>query len=601
MLPNSEQKELLTNNGERKGDSSTQLQSTYDAVEQARREDPDGLISLGLASAYSNRLGDAERYLRQAADSSRRFGDKMGLARALLHLATEVLIVRGQFHLALTLVEEAGILREEVTGKHLLEAFWRGFIYQEVGDRRHCREVLDELVSGIEPGTSDAAAYYLLWARLALDEDEPERAKELLRLGLRISNRIEANDLNLRIRLEFSRYHRIRDEAPVARTWAEEALHFAQEKQLLYFTGLALIERAQANWETGDAAGAEADLAEAWQALEPLQAAYDLARVSYLRALWYRQAGRPEAESAWIQAVRQVTRDGFAFLLEKEQDTAFPLIAAHVRSKNSEVRTTTEELLRHLANVPPPSLHVLTLGQFAVWKGRRRIPDQAWSRRKAGELFRYLLLQHNRAAGHEVIIEALWPDNSSDNPSDLLHQSTSALRHALEPDLPDKFPSRYLKVEGEHIALVLPPGSEVDFEHFERALPLAIQTQSTDRLQEALNLYSGEVFPSDRYADWSAEKRQYLAEMRQRGLVSLAQAYLDKGQYYNVVNCCRQVMQVDAWNEEAVLLAMRAYTGLQDVPHALQIYKQLEKTLKNELEILPRSDIRDFARTLRQR
>jgi DNA-binding SARP family transcriptional activator len=258
-------------------------------------------------------------------------------------------------------------------------------------------------------------------------------------------------------------------------------------------------------------------------------------------------------------------------------------------------------MLRHLANVPPPPLRIATLGQFAVWKGRKRIADQSWNRRKAGEMLRYLLLQPNRAAGREVIIEALWPDHPSDTPADMLHQATSALRHALEPDLPDKFLSRYLKVEGEQISLLLPPGSVVDFEHFERTLPVAIQTRIIDRLLEALNLYSGDLFPSDRYADWSAEKRQELAELRLRGLLALAKAYLHQGQYYQAINCCRQVQHADTWNEDAVLLAMQAYAGLQDAPHALSLFIALEKTLREELDILPRSDLRALAESLRNR
>jgi len=453
----------------------------------------------------------------------------------------------------------------------------------------------------VEPGTRFAAAYYLLWARLAIDEGEPEQAKEYLRLGLRVANRIGVMDLNLLIRLEYSRYHRIRNEAPVARTWADDALNLAQHYGSLYFTGMALIERAQANWNSSDPQAAFADLQEAYNNLEPLRAAYELTRARFLCALWRKQINHPEAEATWAEAARQIIHHGYAFLLEKEQEVAFPLVAAYVRSKNPQVRGITEDLLRHLANVPPPPLRIITLGQFAVWKGRKRVADQAWNRRKAGELFRYLLLQPNRAAGREVIIEALWPDNESGSPEDLLHQATSALRHALEPDLPDKFPSRYVKVEGEHIALQLSPGSIVDFEHFERALPLAIQTHNVDQLQKVLNQYSGDLFPSDRYSDWSVDRRQSLAELRQHGLLALAQAYFDQKQFFEVVNCCRQILHADSWNEDAVLLAMKAYAGMQNTPHALQIYLNLEKTLQEELGIIPRSDLRDLAVQLRQR
>ncbi len=642
MQPDSDGIQYSTDDSERKGDQQTLITGAQAAVEHARRYDPgrlsqalttyvqllsrdgqheqakchaeeilqldqrsqsavEAIIALGISAAAAGNLDDAAARFHQAADLSRQIRYAMGLAKALQFLVSQVLVVRGQFHLALTLMEEAGSVRDTLGGKHWSEAFWRGFIYQTVGDRRHCREVLDELVVQFEPGTRMAAAYYLLWSRLALDEDDPEQAKELLRLGLRVATRVDVRDLNLWIRLEQSRCYRLRSEAPVARTWAEDALSMARSTGLQYFVGLAYLERAQTNWDSSDREAAEADIEEALRVLEPLEASYDVARARYLRALWYRQIAHSQAEPAWLDAIQAIIRGGYAFLLEKEQDVAFPLIAAHARSKNPQVRSATESLLRHLANVVPPSLRIYGLGQFAVWKGRRRVPDQALGRRKAGELLRFLLLQPSRAAGREVIIEALWPDHNSDNPSDLLNQATSALRHALEPDLPDKFPSRYLKVEGEYITLTLPPGSVVDFETFERALPIAIQTRSVDRLQEALNLYSGEIFPSDRYADWSAEKRQFLAELRQRGLVSLANALLESERFYEVIACARQVMQVDPWNEDAVLLAMQAYSGMQNVPHALQVYKDLERTLKEELMIMPRKDLRSYAEKLRTR
>lgn len=642
MLTDSDQIDEKMESADRVAEDSTLLSSAYDAVEHARHYDPDRLvpalttyirlltqdeqydkagafaqeilqqeqrtssaveayITLGICAAETNQLDQAEQYFHQAADLSRKIGYMPGLAMALRHLAHRVLFIRGQFQLALTFAEEASILFEEQGAKHWNEPFLRALIFQTLGDRRHSRQILDDLVLQVEPGTRLAAAYYFLWARLALDEEELEQAKEYLRLGLRVANRSGSADLNLWIRLEHCRYHRLKGEAAAARTWADDALQHAQRYGSHYFTGLALIERAQANWASEDSAAAEEDLEQACQVLSPLRAAYDLTRARFLQAAWQRQAGNPNAAAAWQEAANAMLREGYVFILEKEQDIAFPLAAAYMRSKTTGVRQMTEKLLRHLASVPPPPLRIATLGQFAVWKGRRRIPDQAWTRRKAGELFRFLLLQPNRAAGREVIIEGLWPDHPSDNPNDLLNQATSALRHALEPDLPDKFPSRYLKVEGEQITLMLPPGSVLDFEQFERALPLAIQSRKIDRLQEALNMYSGDLFPADRYADWSAEKRQALGELRQHGLLALAQAYLNQGQYYNVVNCCRQVLQVDAWNEDAVLYAMQAFAGLQNVPHALHLYQELAKTLKEELDIAPRSDLRSLAETLRRR
>lgn len=558
-------------------------------------------ITLGACAGQEGSLDQAAGYIHKAMDLSRKLNYRQGQSDAMQALASRVLLPRGQFSLALSMFEEARELKEEENSKEWYTTFVCALIYQITGDRIRCRQALDELMNGMQPGTRPAAAYYLVWARLAMDEEELERAKEYLYIGYRIANSLNTPNLNLWYRLDYSRYYRECNEAATALSWAEDALQIAVMFKAPYFIGQALMECAQSKWQLKDFAGAEQDLEKAIATLTPLPAAYDIARARFLKALWFQQTDKPEAPDAWVEAVETITRGNYSFIFEKEQETAFPLVASYMRSRNAAIRHTTETLLQHLAKVPPPPLRVVTLGQFAVWKGRRRIPDQAWNRRKGGELFRYLLLLPNRAAGREVIIEALWPDHNSDSPADLLHQATSALRHALEPDLPDKFPSRYLRVEGEWVSLILPPGSQVDFVQFENAVPAAIQTKNTERLQEAVSMYYGDLFPSDRYADWSADRRQYLAELYQRGLLALAGAYLEQEQYYNVINCCRQVLKMDSWNEDAVLLSMQAYTGLRNIPQAIHIYQQLEETLKTELLLAPRSDLQALASSLRKR
>ena len=80
----------------------------------------------------------------------------------------------------------------------------------------------------------------------------------------------------------------------------------------------------------------------------------------------------------------------------------------------------------------------------------------------------------------------------------------------LEPDLPVKFPSRYLTVADHQIRLNVPPGSTIDFESFECAMDRALPA-SHDELGQILALYTGELFPTDRYADWSTDPREIQA------------------------------------------------------------------------------------------
>jgi DNA-binding SARP family transcriptional activator len=248
-------------------------------------------------------------------------------------------------------------------------------------------------------------------------------------------------------------------------------------------------------------------------------------------------------------------------------------------------------LLAHLERVPPLLLRVFTLGRFEVWQGVRRIGKRAWSQRHAGELFRLLLISPRRSLSREQVFEALWPEKKPEVAQECFHQATSALRRALEPDLPDKFPSRYLKVEEGLVTLHLPPGSWVDFEAFEQHI-------RAREWENALALFEGELFPDDRYADWAAGPRRRLLECSLQAWLVMARAHLDAGRPPEALDACRRVLAADAWQEEAVRVGMLACLALNDRAGALRLYRDLERTLREDLGVAPQADLRRLYHSL---
>jgi len=560
----------------------------------------DAYIVLGKAAAHSGQLNTAEDYFQRAVEISRNGNLKIALANALESMAMRIYLPRGQFDIALATMEQAAEIQRECGELGWGLPYLRAYIYHILGDRQRMRRALDELLPMVKPATPLAGLYYYLWAGLALDEEEFEKASEYLRLAIRIANHSGAPDLNILARIEYSRYYRLSGDAPVARTWAEDAARFARRSNLVFLTGVALIELALACWEAGDLETTEASLLEAREILTASGSAYDLARVIFLLAALHDKQKKSQSSKTWLEACDHLLKGGFVFILERKRTLAFPLVASHLRSRNPRARSAAENMLQHLSRVAPPPLRINGLGQFAVWQSRRRIPDQPWNRRKAGELTRFLLLKPNHSAGREEVLDGLWPDSSPSTAMAQFHQATSTLRHILEPDLPDKFPSRYLTVEGERVFLNLPPGSVVDFERFEQNLPSAIRSMNIDDLEQALSLYTGELFPMDRYSDWSASRRESIEELYQRGLLALGQAYFQQKQYFESLECARKILSRDAWNEDAVLLGMQSYVNLRDFPRALRIYLDLEQTLMKELNLKPRADLRALANQLRQ-
>jgi DNA-binding SARP family transcriptional activator len=327
---------------------------------------------------------------------------------------------------------------------------------------------------------------------------------------------------------------------------------------------------------------------------------YERARITFFLASLAYQCQKPNAEMLWSDAAEQIVRGGYAFLLERERAQAYPLVAVYLRSAKQKTRMAAEHLLKALAKVAPLPLHISGLGGFRVSVGRAPMPDRHWQRRKAGELFRFLLLQPRHTANRELLIDCLWPDQSPDSLQSTFHQATSTLRRLLEPDLPDKFPSRYVIVEAERVCLDLPPGSTVDFEHFEQRLTAALANQSAETLEQVLALYTDDLFPTDRYADWAVATRERLAELYLRGLLLLAQLQLAAGYPYKAIAGCRRILERDPWREDAVLVGMQAHLALNDRPAALRLYHTLECLFRQELGLAPRSDLRQLADSLRQ-
>lgn len=553
---------------------------------------------LGGCAAETHDFATAEEMFRRCADVSRQIGFQEGLLLASHNLAEDVYIQRGQFQLALEAEQEAYRIGLEIESPiNVGLPMNRAYLYQIMGRRDEARAALAELKHLTHWRAQ--VVYLIIAARLALDEDDLATASELLRNARAVAERVGHPRTDCWLRGTLSRLYRLQDDGATARAWADDALAIARRADYRLMEGESLIVRAEAERALGDLAAAESNLRAALQVLIPLGAAYHVALGTFLLAALYQPAQRAEAEPVWLDAAQQITRGGYEFLLERERALAFPLVTHYARSQNGTVRAATEKLLERLARVPPLPLHIAGLGRFEVRQGNRAIAGRAWEGRKAGELFRYLLLQPQKTASRDVIQEWLWPKHTSST-AQLLFNATSALRRVLEPGLPDKFPSRYLTVEAEQVALYLPPGSTVDFEQFEREMPGAVSGHNAQQLIQIIHLYADDLFPLDRYANWATIHRERLAQLYLRGLLALAQIQLTAGQAHEALDAIRRILAREPWQEEAALVGMRACLTLNNRPGALRLYRDLRDSLRRELDISPRADLTALADSLQQ-
>jgi len=546
----------------------------------------DALIMLGNCAAETHSLLEAEAFFHRAGNLSRLIGYPLAQLRSLHGLGQGVYLPRGQFDLALAAEQEVWRIAQ-------VEAWhsWRPFplttiawVYQLTNRAQLARETLRELSDLVAPNTLQQGYHDFLLASVEQDNGHFAEAYPLLIQARSAAEAIGEPGLSVHVRLGLSRQERAARKFAEAHLWANDAVERATRSDYQHLRGLSLIERARSTWQLDDVSAAERDLREAIDVLLPLQTNFDLARAYLLLAtLLQQQAGR-EAKAQWLEAVSRIISGGYAHLLEQERAIAFPLLAHYLADKSPEVATVSATLLNHLLRVPPPPLNIVTLGKFEVRQREYLIDKSAWQQRKSGELFRLLLISPGQALTRDEVIETLWPDKSIGQAQPLFHRATSQLRRVLEPDLPDKFPSRYLEVEEGRITLYLPPGSRLDFVEFE-------QQVCGERWGTALALYGGELFPEDRYADWAAAPRERYTQLYLRVLLIQAQLDYDTHDFTAALERCRRALAIEPWHEAAALLGMRTCLAQLDRPNALRIYRTLERNLHDELGLAPMPEL----------
>ena len=548
---------------------------------------------LANCAAETHSLEEAETCFQAAADLARQVSYHRGRVAALHGLAAAVYVPRGLFDLALAADEE--VRRIALTQDR---PDWLVYPLTNIAmacylTRRYerARAALDELHPLVSPGSIIQGYELCIGANLALDEGDRETAQALCAQARSIAEASGEPWLNMSVRLGMSRFHQLGHDGPNARAWADDAVAFARRVGYQHEQGRALIERGRAAWMLGDDLAGAADLRAAIAILSDLGAAFDLARARLLLAILLRQKQHPDAAAAWLRAVQAITSDGYAFLLDAERALALPLVAASLNHTDATLAATCATLVEYLQRVPPPPLRIVVLGRFETWKGSRLIERRALRQRRAGELLALLLISPANSLSFDQIVEALWADRAPARARVPFHHATSALRRALEPELPDRFPSRYLKVEEERVTLRLPPGSSVDWEAFRAHCRLG-------EWEAALDLYGGELLPEYLYAEWTVAPRQRLTLLYERALLGAAEARLEEGRFDEALDACHRLLAAELWQERAVLLGMRACQGLNDRAGALRLYRNLEKALRDELDISPSDELQVFYRSL---
>jgi ATP/maltotriose-dependent transcriptional regulator MalT len=369
-----------------------------------------------------------------------------------------------------------------------------------------------------------------------------------------------------------------------------------------------LITKGQIETESGDYRRAKITLKLALRSILKSQSGFDLMLTDIALAdLHYRmeepETGRcsPTARKHLKRALQFSRRNGYHHALIRLGRMNAALLQFAVRN-GIEPRYATFLLEKF------PSQHDLMIRFFGGLNIRNRDQEtivEKWRTQKARSLFCYLIANRKRAFAPDQLIELLWPDQSFSKTRSKLWRTVSLIRLAIGPPAGTRGPL----IQYRDGCYTVNPECKiwVDFEEFDRLRSEAYRHEERRDVRKAISKYEGAIslysgdFLAQIYDNWSEEKRLLYTKRYLDVLHKLAGLYLREREFDSAIRYSSQIIAQDQLRESAYLIAMQSHISSGNRKAAIDLYRRLQKTLRNELGVEPSAEAKSLVHGLVKR
>jgi two-component SAPR family response regulator len=241
---------------------------------------------------------------------------------------------------------------------------------------------------------------------------------------------------------------------------------------------------------------------------------------------------------------------------------------------------------------PITDLTIRVLGPVEIFRDPSvQFAADAWTTRRARDIFCYIATSKNRRVLKEVLIEAFWPDEDLDTVEKNFHPTISHIRKALNSRQP--FKQNFLIFRDGAYQLNPELSYTIDAEEFEQWIVEAEKAkrekdvaQQRASLESAHKIYRGE-FMSGVYEDWAEERRQFYSEQSARVVAALARLSLSEKNWADALRYAGEALAADPFREDMHRLTMKAFAAQGKPASVKKHFEKMKKNLYTELGIEP--------------
>ncbi|MDQ2816714.1 MAG: winged helix-turn-helix domain-containing protein [Candidatus Eremiobacteraeota bacterium] len=258
-----------------------------------------------------------------------------------------------------------------------------------------------------------------------------------------------------------------------------------------------------------------------------------------------------QAAAAAAQAVALIHQRDYRFLL-RTQAELFERLKPHLQRW----RIGTGLIGESGPEQPQRPLRVEMIGALRVLLAGRPVPPEAWKRRKAPELFAFLVAAKGKPISRARLIDLYWPESDADAAHDSLRVTVSAIRKAV---------GDIVRYEANGYRFAAPAEAVIDVELFDAHTEQARQADVRGDREAAARFYSlaAELYRGDYLEDiadagWLWRERERLRADCLEALRWLAADRLRTGDRAGQRHLLDRLLEVAPFDLDAVRMRLAA-------------------------------------------
>lgn len=251
--------------------------------------------------------------------------------------------------------------------------------------------------------------------------------------------------------------------------------------------------------------------------------------------------------------------------------------------------------MRNKANTPV--VYVNMLGEFSITINDKKVDDSSDQSKKPWNLLEYLIAFRCREISPQELIELIWGDEDSSNPSGALKTLMFRSRKLLAP-LEVSAHSLILQQRGTY-AWNKDYTTIVDIDLFEEACDEALFDSTPADLQlslclKAIDLYKGDFLPKSSWESWVIPISAYYHTLFIRMIHKTIELLLSANEYQQIIEVCQNAINIEAFDEDLHYYLIYSLFKVGDQHTALEHYNHTITMFYDEFAITPSNRLKDL-------